>query len=135
MDTQSKKFEYSADMIAVLEDGRIVVIERLHNVKGLAFPGGKQDLGETLTETAIREFREETGLEFTPDYVLGTWAEPGRDPRGNTASTFFVGTAKGTVRAEAGKTRVLLFSREELQARKAEFVFDHGDVVAAYLSR
>ncbi len=34
--------------------------------KGLwSMPGGKQELGETVRETAVREAREETGLEIT----------------------------------------------------------------------
>jgi ADP-ribose pyrophosphatase YjhB (NUDIX family) len=33
-------------------------------------PGGKQQLGETLVEAAIREVREETGIEIAPLGVI-----------------------------------------------------------------
>ena len=36
-----------------------------------AFPGGRVDEGETAIETALRETREEIGLELPPDAVIG----------------------------------------------------------------
>jgi 8-oxo-dGTP diphosphatase len=37
-------------------------------------PGGGMDWGETPGETAVREFREETGLTVTLGPVLGIWS-------------------------------------------------------------
>ena len=36
-----------------------------------ALPGGRQDPGETLRETALRELHEELGLALHPDHILG----------------------------------------------------------------
>ena len=36
-----------------------------------ALPGGRRDEGETLSQTALRELREELGLALAPDHVLG----------------------------------------------------------------
>jgi 8-oxo-dGTP pyrophosphatase MutT (NUDIX family) len=36
-----------------------------------ALPGGRQDPGETLSQTALRELHEELGLDLPPDHVLG----------------------------------------------------------------
>ena len=51
--------------VVVLEDESILLIKRGREpAKGLwAIPGGKVEFGETLREAAIREAKEETGLE------------------------------------------------------------------------
>ena len=55
---------------AVFRDNRLLLIKR-HDDRLWAVPGGKTDVGETLTESAIRELREETGLTGTVTRLLG----------------------------------------------------------------
>lgn len=131
-----EKIIYCADIIARIpgSHGPLVMIERLSEPSGLCFPGGKQEAGETLTRTAIREFHEETGYILSLEGTLGTYAEDGRDPRGRYVTTAFYGIALGTKRDEPGKTRVTLLSREEALARKEEYLFDHFRVLQAYLN-
>lgn len=131
----NRKPTYCADVIARYGDatGPLILIERLGSQKGLAFPGGKQDPGETLSQTAVREFREETGLELVASGILNTRAESGRDPRGDYVSTVFVGIATGVVREEARKTRVLFLTETEAVERKAQFAFDHFAMLSDYL--
>lgn len=43
-------------------DGKVLVIDRIKKFQGIAFPGGKAEIGETIYDSAIREFKEETGL-------------------------------------------------------------------------
>ena len=81
-----RMIENCADMIAMY-NGKLVIIERLSFPMGLAFPGGRLDPGESLEECAVREFKEETGLEFRIGYQLGTYSDPDRDPRSHTIST------------------------------------------------
>ncbi len=55
---------------AVFKDGKILLIKRHDN--GLwAVPGGMADVGETLTSTALRELKEEIGLEGKVVRLLG----------------------------------------------------------------
>ena len=42
--------------------GEVLVQDRLLSWKGLAFPGGHVDRGESIYGCAVREIREETGL-------------------------------------------------------------------------
>ena len=124
---------YAADIIA-RHGEQVVVVERLSEPLGLAFPGGGQEDGETLSEAAVREFLEETGLVFVSEGTLSTHASPGRDVRGDAVSTVFYGVAHGTPRGEEGKTRVLLLSESELSARANELIFDHAEMWNEYLS-
>ena len=53
--------------------GRVLLIRRADN--GFwALPGGCQDLGETPAECAVRECREETGLEVRLVRLLGVFS-------------------------------------------------------------
>ena len=55
--------------------GRLLMIERTDN--GLwAIPGGAQDIGETTRQAAVREVREETGIEVDITGVVGIYSDP-----------------------------------------------------------
>ncbi|RAO23954.1 8-oxo-dGTP diphosphatase [Micromonospora noduli] len=57
------------------EQGRVLLIQRTDN--GLwALPGGAQDFGEYIAETAVRETREETGVEIEVTGVVGIYTNP-----------------------------------------------------------
>ena len=62
--------------IPVDDQGRIVLIERgIEPRKGFwSFPCGFMEVDETAEEAAVRETREETGLEVRLDGLLGTYS-------------------------------------------------------------
>jgi 8-oxo-dGTP diphosphatase len=41
---------------------KVLVIDRLKSWKGISFPGGHVEDGESIVESTIREIKEETGL-------------------------------------------------------------------------
>ena len=54
---------------------RILMIRRTDNSL-YALPGGRHELGETMTETAVRETREETGFTIEVDSLVGIYSNP-----------------------------------------------------------
>jgi ADP-ribose pyrophosphatase YjhB (NUDIX family) len=62
---------------AIVEDdrGRIVLVHRLDNDLW-ALPGGGMELGESIEETAVREVREETGLNVSITGLVGIYSNP-----------------------------------------------------------
>lgn len=122
---------YCADIIAVYDSvSKLVLVERLASLPGFAFPGGKQEKGETLWQTAVREMKEETGLRLDIKNVLGTYAEPGRDPRGNYVSTVFIGRVFGEIKEETDKTRVVICDISDMYKYTSRLLFDHAKVFA-----
>ncbi len=126
-----ERIVYCADVIARYGD-RIVLIERLGRIRGLALPGGRQDPGETLTTTATREFREETNLDLIIECVLGMRGEAGRDPRGRNISCIFLGTAHGHPHGNPGESEVILFDLKTFKEHKHRFAFDHASILKEY---
>ncbi|MGY6655122.1 NUDIX hydrolase [Amycolatopsis sp. TRM77291] len=57
------------------DEGRILMIRRTDNDL-YAIPGGQLELGETLAQAAVREVREETGIECEVTGVIGLYSNP-----------------------------------------------------------
>jgi ADP-ribose pyrophosphatase YjhB (NUDIX family) len=56
-------------------DGKILLLRRKDNDKW-TMPGGTLDFGESLTDCAVREVREETGLQIRITGLIGTYTDP-----------------------------------------------------------
>ena len=117
---------------AIIEiDGGIVVIERSNPPFGFALPGGFVDYGESLEDAAMREAKEETGLDLTDLKQFHTYSQPDRDPRFHTIGTVFTAKASGKPKAgdDAAALRVVKFE----DIGKLEFAFDHKKILEDYL--
>lgn len=124
---------YAADAIVKYQGG-IVLIERLASLPGIALPGGRQEVSEWLSATIVREVLEETGLTFSIEAVLGTYADEHRDPRFHSISTVFVGTATGELKPETGKTRPFVVSIDCLSSYEHQCILDHGRMIRDFLT-
>ena len=85
----------TADLICLTEDHKVLLIKRSEDAKAFpghwAFPGGFMDADDSCIEAAaVRELKEETGLEAKRIDLLGVYTKKGRDPRGPVHSTAFV---------------------------------------------
>ncbi len=108
----------------------VVLIRRANPPIGWALPGGFVDVGETVEAAAVREAREETGLEVNQLELLGVYSDPGRDPRGHTVSTVFVGRADGHPIGADDAAEAGVFPLDALPP----LVFDHARILADYLA-
>lgn len=66
----------SASVFVQDEAGAVLLIERTDNGRW-SIPGGAMDPGESLTGCAVREAREETGIEVEVTGLVGIWTSPG----------------------------------------------------------
>jgi 8-oxo-dGTP pyrophosphatase MutT (NUDIX family) len=65
----------AASAIVPDENGCILLQRRSDN--GFwALPGGAMDVGETIGDAAVREVKEETGLDVIPEYIIGIYTNP-----------------------------------------------------------
>ena len=117
----------TVDIIIEIGD-QIVLIERKNPPYGWALPGGFVDYGESYETAALREAEEETRLKVIELRQFRTYSDPGRDPRGHTASTVFIGKANGHPCAGDDAARAELFNQDKLPP----LVFDHAEILADY---
>lgn len=65
----------SASAIVTDEQGRILLVKRRDNTLW-ALPGGGHDIGESIEQTAVREVKEETGLDVEVTGLVGIYTNP-----------------------------------------------------------
>jgi ADP-ribose pyrophosphatase YjhB (NUDIX family) len=65
----------SVNVIVADDDGRILLIRRTDN-GNWAVPGGAIDLGESMIDAAVRETREESGIDCEINGLLGIFTDP-----------------------------------------------------------
>lgn len=111
----------------IIYEGKIVLIRRRNPpFKGLyALPGGFVEVGETVEQAAIREAREETGLDIRLIKLLGVYSDPSRDPRGHAVSLCYLALGSGNLKAGSDAKETRLFSLGEIP----RLAFDHNKII------
>lgn len=122
---------YLAVDVIVEIGSQIVLIERKNPPHGWAIPGGFVDYGEPVEAAAVREIKEETGLDVVLDTMLYVYSDPQRDPRQHVTSVVFVGQAQGVPKAADDAKNARLFSPV---TPPSPMSFDHAQILRDYLS-
>ena len=145
--TLDKRYPYPILHVAtdamVLAQGQVLLVERGGSLsKGAwALPGGYVELKETLLESALRELREETGLELQPPLLKATKAfdYPSRSLRGRVISHghfFDLGdTPPPPVRGQDDASRAFWLPLSQLLQHQARFFEDHYQQIRWFLER
>lgn len=121
----------TVDVIIELNERGIILVRRKNPPCGWAIPGGFVDYGESLEDAAIRESKEETGLDVILRKQLHTYSRPDRDPRHHTITTVFIARASGTPVAADDAAEIGIFTKENLPS---PLMFDHEQILADYFS-
>ncbi len=83
------------------------------------------EVGETVEAAAIREAREETGLEIELLGLVGIYSDPARDPRGHVVSAAFLAEGRGELISGSDARAAEVFSFQDLPS----LAFDHDLII------
>ena len=111
----------------IIYQGKLVLIKRNNQPYQdmFALPGGFVEVGETVEAGAVRESKEETGLDVSLLKLLGVYSDPSRDPRGHTVSVCFLAMGSGNLKAGSDAKETGLFGIDEIP----ELAFDHNKII------
>ncbi len=119
----------------VVRDGKILFQRRTDNGRW-GLPGGLLEMNETYEQAAVRETREETGLEVKLDSFLGifhnynmVWSNG--DAAHVLTAMYTAGIVSGEPRVDEESYELRFFGKDEIPELFAE---DHTAALEAYFS-
>jgi 8-oxo-dGTP diphosphatase len=127
-------YRYAVDLV-VFYDGNVLLVERgkapYEGCK--VFPGGHVEPDEKSRDAAVRELREETGLDINRDrlHLIDVYDDPDRDPRARVISAVYavnLTEIPGLVKAGDDAAAAAWFDIEE--ALRDRLGFDHNRILA-----
>ena len=118
------------------ENKKFVLIKRKNDPfkNQWAIPGGFVEYGETVENAAIREAKEETGIDIELKKLFNIYSKPDRDPRGHTITIVYLATGNiNDIKAGSDAEDIQLCSFEELSSLK--IAFDHEKILTDILEK
>jgi ADP-ribose pyrophosphatase YjhB (NUDIX family) len=89
------------------------------------------DPDESAEDAAVREAKEETGLNITDLRQFRVYSSPGRDPRFHTIATVFTASAQGSPVPGDDAAQSCVFQPNKLPEKMA---FDHLQIISDWLA-
>lgn len=118
----------------IIEDGAVLLVrEAKPGARGrFNLPAGKPEVGETLMEAAVREAREETGLEVELDHLVGIYQCP-ETSEGFSVTNFVFASHRvgGQLATSAAHPEVRFFSPDEVADLAVRRLLRGTHIVAA----
>lgn len=107
------------------KEGKVLVQERVKSWRGIAFPGGKLEEGESIIKSVEREVYEETGLVVSNLKICGIkdWYDYKEKMR-NLVFLFETDTYKGELIPETDEGKVYWVTYEEISKMNLANDFD-----------
>ncbi len=132
-----KKPSLTTDVVifdeTISKTSQFILIKRKNNpFKGeWAIPGGFVEYGERVENAAIREIKEETGidLKLTDLELFDIYSKKNRDPRGHTVTIVYLalGNIKN-MRADSDAEEIKSYFHGDISSLK--IAFDHRKILA-----
>jgi len=119
--------------VIALKENKILLVKRAEGILEAGkwgLPGGFADRNETIKQTAIREFKEETGWDCEVISLFKIISNPNRpndSGRQNIALEFLVKPLKKTGESDWEQTEVKWWDLDEIN--ESEMAFDHGTTI------
>lgn len=115
---------------------KVLLIQRGHDPfeGSWALPGGFVDMNEPLEAAALRELKEETGVENVFIEQLYTFGTPERDPRGRVVTVVYyalINLAEYKISADSDAKDVGWFALDDLP----KLAFDHAQILETAIQR
>lgn len=119
----------AADAVVFDDSGAVLLIRRkFPPFQGqFALPGGFVELGETTEAAALRELKEETGIDGSSPLLIGVYSDPKRDPRGHTVGIAYLVQASSYDVCAGDDAADACFVANWQQE---ELAFDHRQIIA-----
>jgi len=93
-----------------------------------AIPGGFIDYGELVENAALREAKEETGIDVKIKKLFDVYSDPKRDPRGHTITIVYLANGDfSKIKADSDASDAQIISFDDIE--DINLAFDHKKIL------